>query len=213
VPRILEYSPQAKFIVLLRHPVELAYSFHGHVVYHGGDDVKDFERAWRLQPDRARGKSLPPQTPDPRLLQYAKLYELGAQLERLYQTAGRERVLVHFFDDFKRYPAREYERTLAFLGVPSDGRREFSADNQSKKRRSRALAALLGRLYEKKVSVGLTRSIGVGKLLDRANTKSYPRLPLRRQFRQELVDCFADDIRKLGQLTGRDLSSWLTISE
>ena len=213
VPKILEYSPTSKFIVLLRHPVELAYSFHSHLVYHGGEDVEDFERAWRLQPQRAADMCLPAHTPDARLLQYAKLYQLGAQLERLYQTVGRERILVHFLDDFRRNPAQGYERTLAFLGVRSDGRGEFKANNQSKKRRSRALASLLGRLYEFKLSLGLNRSIGIGKLLDWANTKPLPRESLTLEFRREMMDSFADDIRKLGKLTNRDLSSWLSINE
>ena len=73
VPKILEYSPAAKFIVLMRHPIELAYSFHSHLVYHGGEDVEDFEQAWRLQPERAAGRCLPPDTPDSRLLQYGRL--------------------------------------------------------------------------------------------------------------------------------------------
>jgi hypothetical protein len=60
VPRILEYSPGAKFIVLLRHPVDLAYSFHSHLVYHGDEDVKDFEQAWQLQPEHARGNGSRP---------------------------------------------------------------------------------------------------------------------------------------------------------
>jgi Sulfotransferase family len=213
VPKILEHSPTAKFIVLLRHPVESAYSFHSHLLYHGGEDVEDFERAWRLQAERGAGRCLPPYTPDPRLLQYAKLYQLGAQLERLYQTAGRERVLVHFLDDFRRVPHQGYERTLAFLGVPSDGRQQFRADNQSKQRRSHALASVLGRLYELKVSLGLNRSVGIGQLLDLANTKPMSRKPLTPEFRREMMDSFADDIRKLEKLTSRDLSSWLSINE
>jgi hypothetical protein len=213
VPKILEYSPKARFIVLVRHPVELAYSFHGHSVYHGNEVVEDFEQAWRLQAERAAGRCLPPNNPEIGLLQYARLYQLGSQLERLYENAGRERVLVHFFDDFRRCPAQGYERTLGFLGVPSDGRRHFNGENQSKKRRSRALASMLGRLYELKVSIGLNRSIGIGKLLERANTKPLPRKPLTPDFRREMMDSFADDIMKLGALTSRDLSSWLAINE
>lgn len=213
VPKILEYNPAAKFILLLRHPVELAYSFHSHLVYHGGEDIEDFETAWRLQPERAAGKRLPPYTPDARLLQYAKLYQLGAQLERLYQNVNEGQVLVHFFEDLRREPIHVYERTLSFLGVPSDGRQEFRIDNQSKERRSRMLASMLGRLYEFKLSMGLSRSLGVGKLLDRANTRSLPREPLTPEFRREMMKSFADDIVKLSELTSHDLSSWLTINE
>jgi hypothetical protein len=213
VPKILEYSPDAKFIVLLRHPVDLAYSFHGHMLYHNGEDVEDFEEAWRLQPERARGERVPYECPDHRLLQYLELYRLGAQLERLYQNVERERVLVHFLEDFTRNPAREYERTLAFLGVPSDGRKQFLVQNHSKKRRSRALATLLASLYRMKVAAGLKWSIGIGKVLDEMNTMRHPRKPLRPEFRRELVDQFADDIKRLSALTRRDLSAWLRVGE
>jgi hypothetical protein len=58
---------------------------------------------------------------DARLLLYAKVAGLGAQVERLFAVAGRERSHVIVFDDLVADPLGVYQRALEFLGVDYDG--------------------------------------------------------------------------------------------
>ena len=208
VPKILEYNAKASFIVLLRHPADLAYSRHSSNVYHNNDDVEDFEQAWRLQSERACGRYLPPRCEDPLFVQYSKLYQLGAQMERLYSHVDPERVLVHFFEDLANDPLQVYEGTLTFLGVPSDGRLSFPVVNRSRQMRSRAASKVLGFISNIR-ALAVKRSLGIGSTLERFNTNLHAPVGLRPEFRRELVEHFTQDIRKLSELTARDLSSWL----
>lgn len=49
VPHILKYNPDAKFIVCLRNPVEMAPSLHSERLSWGRETVKSFEKAWDMQ--------------------------------------------------------------------------------------------------------------------------------------------------------------------
>ena len=58
VRNIMEFNPDAKFIVMLRDPVQVAHAFHSEVLFSAIEDVEDFEHAWRLQDDRKLGLHL-----------------------------------------------------------------------------------------------------------------------------------------------------------
>ena len=53
LPKILDYNPNAKFVVCLREPVSMAVSLHAERIFQGEEDVLDFECAWLLNDDRA----------------------------------------------------------------------------------------------------------------------------------------------------------------
>ena len=56
VPRIERELPGAKYIVMVRNPVEMAYSLHEEFVFLGAEHIHDFEMAWRLSPKRRAGR-------------------------------------------------------------------------------------------------------------------------------------------------------------
>jgi hypothetical protein len=60
IRNIREFAPQARLVVMLRNPVEMARSAHAECLYWFVEDEPDFERAWRLQARRRRGERIPP---------------------------------------------------------------------------------------------------------------------------------------------------------
>jgi len=49
VPEILKFNPNARFVVLLRNPIELVQSLHSEMCFEGIETVREFETAWRLE--------------------------------------------------------------------------------------------------------------------------------------------------------------------
>lgn len=145
IGRILALQRDARFIVQVRNPFDMLRSYHQRLVYLLEEDQPDLAVAWSLQSARARGERLPPQSWDPRLLQYAQVASLGTALERIWKQVGRERCHVVVFDDLVADPSAQYQRTLAFLGVPSDGRTAFPRKQRSMAWRYRWLQSLLFR--------------------------------------------------------------------
>jgi hypothetical protein len=214
VPSIIKFNPEARFIVMLRNPVDLVQSFHSQLVYSMKESVQDFEQAWRLQSLRAQGRRIPKQCLEPALLQYRQVGMLGAQMARLFAHVSPSRVKVLLLDDLATDPQETYEDILAFLGVPSDRRAEFSKINANKVHRIPFLAELVRRppfplnvlreQYRRHVGVGSWPSL-VFSLL---NGKRLTRKPLSPALRLELEAEFRADVRLLECLIDRDLSHW-----
>jgi hypothetical protein len=219
VPNALACNPKARFIALVRNPIELASALHHDNVYNLVEDELDFERAWRLQEARAGGDRVPRRCRTPELLQYGRTGMLGAHLERLLREVPRAQLLVAVFDDFQRDPGLVYRRVLAFLGARDDGRREFPVLNERRlqsvwyRRVAGALPPELGR-----AALSLRRALGLPELglrrrLGEASAQPEPRPVLRPAFRAELAAFFRSDVARLSHLLERDLGHWLADTE
>jgi hypothetical protein len=209
VPNILAYNPAAKFIVILRNPIDMAPSLHEELVFTGREDVADFAGAWELQEQRRRGENLPRMVVEPKLVQYRDLCSLGQQVERLLDLVPRERVKVILLEDVAKDPAAVYRDVLRFLGVPDDGRAEFTVLNQAKTRRWPGLLMVAWLVTSLKKFLGIERGFGLWTRIDAKNRVERPRAAVTPQMRQTLRNAFAADIALLQRLIGRDLSRWL----
>jgi hypothetical protein len=206
---IREFEPAAKIVVMLRDPVDLAYSWHGQKLADCQESETDFRAAWALQEERQEGRRLPASLVAADALCYAKIASLGTQLEGLIGIFAREQVHLIFYDDFRVEPGRAYRELLAFLGLGDDGRREFPVRNAARQRRWPALARALRHPLLRRPTLALkhrlgVRGFGVGRLVDRFTLES-GRPPLDPAFRRELEDFFEPEYAKLQRLTGRDL--------
>ncbi len=213
IGNIREFEPDARLIVMLRNPVDMACSAHTECVYWFVEDEPDFEKAWQLQPLRRRGLCVPRACSQVTVLLWADMARLGLQVERLLDVFPRQQVKFILFEDFARDTRAVYEDVLGFLGVPSDGRRRFPRVNESRRNRIGWFGRLLLnprpglvplRSYALKTPV-LAR---FWSLAQRLNTAPVERRPLSPEFRRELVEEFRDDVERLSALIGRDLSHW-----
>ncbi len=106
---IRDFSPDAKVIILLRDPVDRAYSHYLMDLRNGRQALPFYEA---LVQDYYHGKKL---WGDGRLYVEVGLY--AEQVERYLEAFGSERVLIVSMLDLRRDPLRALERTLSFVGV------------------------------------------------------------------------------------------------
>ncbi len=209
VGNILDYSPQAKFIVLLRNPVDMAPSLHEEMVFNGREEVADFATAWSLQDERRSGARLPPMVWEPSYVQYGPACSLGAQMARLARRVSPEQTMVILLDELRADPHGTYSAVLEFLGVGDDGRHDFPVLNSAKHRRWPGLARLPWLATRVKRALGIERGFGLWGRVDVLNRVERPRSPINSTTLSMLQDYFRSDIRLLEEVTGRDLSAWL----
>ena len=100
IQNILEFNPNAKFIVMLRKPMDIVLSFHQVALNYFGETETNLETAWDLQIDRQNGKKIPKGCPDPQLLLYGEIAKLGAQVKRLTDQVKPDQVKFIYFDEF-----------------------------------------------------------------------------------------------------------------
>lgn len=115
--------PAAKLIVLLRNPVDRAYSHYRERVRHAREPLS-FEEAVEQEPVRLKGEV-------ERMLEdesyYSYAHEQSSyvsqgiyvdQLKAWLELYSRDRVCILRSEDFYADPQRAYDRVLAFLGLP-----------------------------------------------------------------------------------------------
>lgn len=211
VQNILRFNRSAKFITMVRSPVEMVQSLHSENLLGCTENVTDFEQAWQLQRWRKTGKLVPRFCFEPQNLFYSDMCSLGAQHSRLFSQVPRDRVFVIVLDDLRVNPKKIYEEVLVFLGLPSDGRAIFPVYNQNKVLRYRTVSRVLAFLGNTKQSLGIKASLGLGRALAPLNTIASKRPPLRNEFRMELCRHFRPDVETLSSLLDRDLTRWVTM--
>lgn len=217
VSEILDFQPAARFVVMLRNPVEMVQSFHSQLLVAGQEDVGEFAEAWALQDSRAQGENLPRANRWPEFLQYREWGRFGEQLQRLFEAVDRVRVCVVIFDDFAEDPKREYERILDFLGVETDGRTEFPrvlGNQQVVAGRSHKLVTwFLERAIDLRQKLGMKNAkFGILKrirnLSEKLSFRKGKRAQLADELSAELRDCFREDVERLSKILDRDLTHW-----
>jgi hypothetical protein len=135
VARIAADLPDVKLVVLVRDPVERAYSQHAHEVARGFEWEQSFERALLLEPARLQGVPERMLT-DPSHYSFSHQHHAYTErgryadhLERLAAHLGRSRILVVDSERFFRAPESEYDGVLDFLGLPNLGYPPFERHN------------------------------------------------------------------------------------
>jgi hypothetical protein len=211
VPNILKDNPDARFIIMLRNPIDMARAMHADLLGRQVEDERSFQKAWELQDTRAAGKQIPRACKEPKLLLYRERSSFASQIERFFQRAPRERTLVHVFEEFFADPRAAYQRTLVFLGLPDDGRTHFARVNEHGVPRS----GLLHRLSLNppfpldRVFFPLKRAFNAFGLRPvQAYFRRTLAPPLDPSFRCLIEGELRPDVERLEAICGRDLNVW-----
>lgn len=216
VEAILKFSPKAKFIVMLRNPVDVAYAFHMEQLFNTFENEASFEKAWDLQPMRSSGQMIPASCIEPKNLQYRQVASLGSHLARLKEIVVNDQLHIIFHEDFARDPRATYVSLISFLGLKDDGRKVFEVKGSAHYNKYPRLAAF----YQNPsgpvrfVVLGMKKLLRVyayknilqwikGMLINQA-----PRPKLSILFRSKLAAEFESEILKIESITGRDLTDW-----
>jgi hypothetical protein len=209
VPGILAYNPNARFIICLRNPADMACSLHAEQLAQGQEHIADFATAWRLCGERAAGREVSRWCDSAKGLDYASVCSLGSHLERLFSMVDRARIHVLLFDDLTESAATVYRGILKFLGIDDDGSTTFEVRNSRSRLRSNVLKKAVLSAGKLKRSLGIEAGIGVLNAIDRANRKSAEPFAITTELRDELNRHFRPEVEKMARLLSRSFSHWM----
>lgn len=214
VDRILEYQPNAKFLVLLRNPMQMALSLHNHKKLRGHELAKDFKKAWQLKDKRSAGipaeiYGLDSAEADLSHMNYKKACQTGTQLKRAYSKIPSQNILTILLDDLKEKPLEGYTKILNFLEVDYEGKTDFQKKNKARKRKSMIFHRILERTTVLKELLGIEKhSFGLLEWLWSLNTEETDYGDIDIDFKGELIGEFEEEISKIEDLLEVDLRKW-----
>jgi hypothetical protein len=208
--RIKRYVPEARSIALLRNPADRAYSAFLYAVRIGVEPLTDFTQALHEEEERIRNGWH-------YVFHYRSRGLYYAQLKRYFDVLGRERVGVWLYEDLRDNPVSVARSVFRFLGV--DG--AFTSNTSSKHNpagvpESEAARAIL---RTTDTTVGALRKVfpptsRIFPFVLKARQAVQSRVlveppPIDPEIRKWLIEDYREDILKLQDLIGRDLSVWL----
>jgi hypothetical protein len=102
-------------------PASFLRSLHLQLLQTHVESEKDFRRAMSLEDERREGRSIPPSSHRPQLLQYADHVRYVEQLRRYRDAFGRDQMQVLIYDDFRSDNEATVRSVMRFLEVDADG--------------------------------------------------------------------------------------------
>ncbi len=192
-PGLIKSSvPDAKLIAILRNPADRAYSNFLHCVQVGREPLGSFAEALQAEETRTRDKWGP-------LWYYKQKGFYYAQVKRYFDTFGRDQVGVWLYEDLRNDTFGILGEVFRFLGIDEGFVPDTSIEHNPSgiPRVGRLNPVLVERIFPARLR---------GYVKSRIFVKPPPFPP---EVRRQLTYSYKEDILRLQELIGRDLSAWL----
>lgn len=208
--RIAGHKPDAKIVVILRNPVERAYSHFLYAQLGGLEPMSASFEDVLHEPTVNVGQWV-------RRRRYLETGFYFQHLSRYIAVFGRDRIHISFFEDLVRDPVKLAQDVFRFLGVDDSfvpsASVKFGKSGIPKNKLLHSILYPPGLGLIKTVAYKMMRPKDFHALRARRIkivNRNLSKEPMSALVRKELTELFRDDVCKLEKLVHRDLSSWLS---
>lgn len=205
IPRIIEtLGADTKIIIILRNPVDRAFSAYNYARSMNRNENLQFLEALEVEDERIHDPKVSPMMLYTKLGKYCKMVSA-------YQNAFPQ-CHVELFDDLKSDPAALINRLERFLGVEPSGMSEFQVHNRGGLEWKNPLVGRVMKFVSFHGQFIKKRLPGLRKLAKRSavNLLQQSAKKITPAEHDLLCNVFSDEIDELEQILGRDLSHWKT---
>lgn len=213
IRNIYEYNKDAKIIIMVRNPIDIAYSQYQRMLYRLYETNQDFEAAWELQDERSKGYNIPITCRKPENLQYRKIGSIGTQIKKVLTIFPKEQVKIIFFEDFIGDTLKVYKDIMKFLQLEYDGRTDFPKINESVEVKYKLLQVILNLTFLKNIGKFIFKTLNIDRnvisdILIKVKLVKAEKKKIPQEIKQKLNLEFYCEIEIMEQITDRNLSHW-----
>ncbi len=206
IPNIQSYAPNAKMIVVLRNPIERAFSSYMYMIGRGYEPETSFERALDLEPERIEQNWH-------HIWHYTRMGFYHDQLKAFLDAFGSDRIRVYLFDRMQADKLETLRDLFEFIGVDSSFRPNTESEiNRSGKPKS----LLIQRVFQSIQKVSWLRegikSVVPLSIRDRIRKVNLRDERMNDSCRRRLTHLYGDEIQRIAKLLNTDLSHWMTVN-
>ena len=201
---IKQTLPEAKLIVILRNPIDRAFSTYLFLRARLTETITDFSDALNREDSRIEQNW-------PWPWHYKKLGFYHRQLQRYYNLFDSKQIKVYLYDDFRADNIAIMQDMYRFLGVDDSFVPDVSLQyNFSGLPKNKLLQYVLTGPNPIQTALKPLMPTKIRrKIVSRIKRKNLTKPSLSPEVREQLVDYYRDEMLQLQQLLGRDLSHWL----
>jgi len=118
---IYDFNKRSKIIIILRKPIEMAYSWYNYLYARGLEDLESFQEALDKEDFRKRTPRLIHKNAlYPSSVYYSDLMKIDQHVKRFLDLFPRENIYFLLFDDIKKDAEKSYGKVLEFLNLQND---------------------------------------------------------------------------------------------
>ena len=201
--------PHVKLLVILRNPIDRAYSAYTHALREWKEPAKTFKEALDLETQRIEaGWGM--------LWHYTNAGFYFEQLSRYYRIFDSLQIKVVLYDDLVNDPYDLLQDIFLFLGVDIKFKPDISSrPNVSGFPKNARLDIFLRKLFLgdnllKRISQNLFPTAFRKKVTTKIRQTNLEKRAMPLDTRKQLAMTFSEDILQLEKLINRDLSLWLS---
>ncbi len=201
--KIAELCPHAKIVIVLRNPVECSFSMYSMLRRDNRETCRTFQEALgRIQQRTTAGWDM--------RWNYLNSHLFARHVAQYLELFPASQLFIRRYEQLNRRPHEFYAELCNFIQVDP-------IDVESANKRVNVGAMRRDMLRTRKAGRWMLRALGVPGLLlppswrqsVRRRLLDVPALEMTAEDRKLLVDFFAEDISRLGELLSWDLSDWL----
>ena len=202
--RIYKYIPDVKLVVILRNPIERAFSQFYFNRQIGVERYSDFDEALKTEIKIMQGLK---HEHNPKYIRTGLYHQ---QLIRYNSFFSENQILILLYDDFLNNPVKELQKTFKFIGVNSDFIPDISIKhNVTQIHKSMFLKSIENIFMKgnKKFPFFFDTLKKIAVKIRRINSGKLPHIPIH--IKKRLIPIFREDINLLQKKLNRDLSHWM----
>ncbi len=209
---INKFNPNAKIVIMLRHPTDMIYSMHSQYYYSGNESERSFSKALVLENERKQGKSIPKNTDlIEKLLYKTYVYKLPSQIKVYLDVFKKENIEFILLEELINITDQTYNKLLRFLGLHTSITPNYNIINPHKTFRLKIIrdcikqySPILGKMRKKIMD----KPLGIIKFIKEINTRYSKKSSLDPRIKEKLDEEFLPIIKELERIMHRDLSHW-----
>lgn len=192
--RIKEYNPESKIIIMLRNPIDRAFS-HYLMDYRLGLTSKSFEEEFKNQ------ESL-------NFQQYFLLGNYYNQVKKYLEFFETKNVHIIWYSDFKQNAEKELQKVIKFIGLNSDFKVDFNkVHNSFSMPKNNMIRKIYSVVWLRKILTFIFPEKLVNWIKSILFNKG-KKPKLSEESREVLFSYYKSDIENLEQLLSVNLSRW-----
>lgn len=204
VPSIKTYAPDARLIVILRHPIDRAYSSFQYMRSKGFEPLDDFCEALAQEQQRIEANWH-------HIWHYARMGMYSESVAAFMSNFARKQIKLIFYDEFEEDAVGLLRDIFRFLNVDT----ECAVDtdlrvNRSGSVRNQFMAGMIKKVIRNDYLRRTAKALIPFRVRETLRNVAFEKSDVSATARQQLWSVFEEDIYKLQQIVGSVPAAWLS---
>ncbi|CAA6819163.1 MAG: Unknown protein [uncultured Sulfurovum sp.] len=210
IKKAYEHNPKMKLVIVLRNPIDRAYSAFWYARKMGWENIDDFDKALSLEEDR-KSKNMIVQ----RNTSYKKNGEYLEQLNQLFTVFPKEQVCIILQEDIAKDANEVCQKLFKYFNLEAYEGLNMERINESAMPKFFIISKLLNANHPVKKKIKQSLPIGLQRFIDklkirimRLNNKKITVEKMSVKTRKNLLEYYEKMNQELSLLINRNLDHW-----